>query len=124
MTASPFDQDLQHRVALFVQQRQLTLGAKITISARRGVVTLKGTTKTFHQRQLLIAFASKVAGVVRVNDELEVELVPSRSVSTPAKAYNERSTVQRIVPAALLSLALAALLAGCSRSGPPRVPTH
>jgi len=42
-STSPSDQDLQHRVALFVQQRQLTCGAKVTVSARRGVVILKGT---------------------------------------------------------------------------------
>ena len=69
---SPSDQDLQHRVALFVQQKQLTTGARLQIEARRGVVTLKGTVSTFHQRQLLFASARRVAGVIGVQDELEV----------------------------------------------------
>jgi osmotically-inducible protein OsmY len=70
---TPADRDLQHRVALFVHQRELTRGASLTIAARRGVVTLSGTVPTFHQRQLLHSFARRVAGVIQVQDELEVE---------------------------------------------------
>jgi osmotically-inducible protein OsmY len=68
----PFDQDLERRVALFVQQKQLTAGARLQIEAHRGVVTLTGTVGTFHQRQLLYSFARRVAGVVQVEDQLEV----------------------------------------------------
>ena len=71
------DQDLKKRVALFVQQRQLTSGARLTIEAHRGVVTLRGSVTTFHQRQLLYAFARRVAGAVAVVDELEVDLPPA-----------------------------------------------
>ena len=69
---STADQDLQRRVALFVQQKQLTAGARLQIEAHLGVVTLKGTVGTFHQRQLLYSFARRVAGVIQVQDELEV----------------------------------------------------
>jgi len=118
-STSPSDQDLQHRVALFVQQRQLTFGANVTVSARRGVVILKGTVPTFHQRQLLIAFARKVAGVVQVQDELEVEPAASRRVSVPACPAAQRT----LLPAVSI-LAVAAMFVGCNRSGPPRIPTH
>ena len=74
------DRDLQYRVALFVQQRQLTTNARVKVQARRGVVTLRGTVPTFHRRQLLYAFARRVAGVVNVVDELDVA-EPPRSLS-------------------------------------------
>ena len=71
-TTSPADRDLQHRVALFIQQRQLSRGARLTVRARRGVVTLAGVVPSFHHRQLLYSLARCVAGVIQVQDELEV----------------------------------------------------
>ena len=71
-TATPADRDLQHRVALFIQQRQLSRGAHLTVRARRGVVTLAGVVPSFHHRQLLYSLARRVAGVVQVEDELDV----------------------------------------------------
>jgi len=68
------DRDLQNRVALFIQQRQLSRGAKLTVLARRGVVTLSGVVSTFHQRQLLHSLTRHVAGVIQVQDELDVEI--------------------------------------------------
>lgn len=66
------DRDLQARVALFIKQRQLHRGADLTILSHRGVITLLGLVPTFHQRQLLRSLVSRVAGVVLVQDELEV----------------------------------------------------
>ena len=115
---TPADRDLQHRVALFIHQRQLTKGARLTVAARRGVVTLTGTVPTFHQRQLLITFARHVAGAVQVIDELEVD---------PPRVANQapRAAAQNVVAlASTVALVAGLLLAGCSRSGPPRVTTH
>ena len=67
------DRDVQQRVALFIQQRHLSRGARLTVLARRGVVTLSGRVPSFHHRQLLISLAQRVAGVVQVQDELDVE---------------------------------------------------
>lgn len=72
-TVTPADRDLQHRVSLFIQQRQLSRGAQLTVLARRGVVTLSGIVTTFHQRQLLHSLTRHVAGVVQVRDELDVQ---------------------------------------------------
>ena len=66
------DQDLQRRVVLFVQQPHLTLGAQLTVEASGGVVTLCGTVTSLQQRDLLHRFARRVAGVVRLVDELAV----------------------------------------------------
>jgi BON domain len=45
----------------------------LTVRARCGVVTLAGIVPSFHHRQLLFSLARRVAGVVQVKDELEVE---------------------------------------------------
>lgn len=66
------DRDLQQRVALYIQQRHLARGSELKILARRGVVTLIGVVSTFHQRQLLQSLVRRVAGVVQIQDELEV----------------------------------------------------
>jgi osmotically-inducible protein OsmY len=72
-TSTPADRDVQQRVALFIQQRHLSRGARLTVIARRGVVTLSGRVSSFHHRQLLVSLAQRVAGVVQVQDELDVE---------------------------------------------------
>ena len=82
------DRDLQYRVALFVQQRQLTANARVKVQARRGVVTLRGTVPTFHRRQLLYAFARRVAGVVNVVDELDVAELPRTRFSDCHRALS------------------------------------
>ena len=67
------DTDLRERVALLVQQRGLAFDSNVHIEARGGVVTLRGTVPTYYRRQLLYSSARRVAGVLEVVDQLEVE---------------------------------------------------
>ena len=67
------DADLSERVALLVQQRGLAFDSDVRIEARGGVVTLRGTVPTYYRRQLLYSSARRVAGVLEVVDELEVD---------------------------------------------------
>jgi BON domain len=116
------DTDIARRVALFLQQRHLTSGTRLLASVNRGVVTLRGVAPTFHQRQLLISFTRRVAGVVQVIDELDVD--PPRAAARPRTAA--QSTVSQGTTALATTVALLAglLLIGCGRSGPSRVATH
>jgi osmotically-inducible protein OsmY len=66
-------QDLQQRVALHLQNRQLAYGGRVRVEARGGTVYLSGQVPTFYQRQLVYAATRRVAGVVRVMDELTVD---------------------------------------------------
>lgn len=66
-------QDLQQRIALNLQSRQLAFGGRVRIEAKQGTVTLSGLVPTFYQRQLIYAATRKVAGVTKVIDQLEVE---------------------------------------------------
>ena len=83
-STDPNAYDLQHRVALFLQQHRLSTGAQLRIEADRGVITLSGQVPSFHQRQLIHSFARRVAGVVQVIDELAVQpVVPPTLPAVP-----------------------------------------
>ena len=88
------DRDLQERVALFIQQRQLARGAELTVFARRGVVTLIGVVNTFHQRQLLQSLVRRVAGVVQLQDELEVITPASSEYRSPRRELEVSALAQ------------------------------
>lgn len=72
-TIDPASQDLQQRVALYLQNRQLAFGGRLRIEAKQGTVTLAGRVPTFYRRQLIYAATRKIAGVLKVIDQLEVE---------------------------------------------------
>jgi osmotically-inducible protein OsmY len=60
----------------------------VVIEAHRGVVTLSGRVASFYQRQLIHTLARRVAGVVQVIDQLEVDSPspPDRIVRLAAPA--------------------------------------
>ena len=112
------DADVARRVVLFLGQRHLVLPKNLSVSAQRGVVTLRGSASTFHHRQLLVSAVQRVAGVVQIVDELQVTptlVVKPRSYSPPHTLLSAAS---------VLAVIIAVLLAGCGGSGPPRIPTH
>ena len=111
------DADIVRRVVLFLAQRRLALPKNLTVRAERGVVTLRGSVRTFHDRQLLVSAVQRVAGVVQIVDELQV---------TPTLAAKPRSYLPPrtlLSTASVLVLMLAALLAGCGQTVPSRVET-
>jgi len=116
--SSPTDEDLSRRVALFLEQRRLLSGVQLAIDSSRGVVTLRGTSPTFHQRQLIVAAARRVAGTIQIIDELKVD-PPHANRSAPRTAGPNLAIL-----ACTLLVAAGLLLTGCGRSGPPRVATH
>lgn len=65
------DRDLERRVVSFLRGRQRSLGC-ITATAKAGTVTLRGTVRSFYERQLCIEFSRHVAGVVKLVDRIEV----------------------------------------------------
>lgn len=67
------DLDLQNRVGMFLRQQGTHSGCQLDVTARDGVVHLSGWTPTYYQRQMLVTLASKVVGVLRVIDGLQVE---------------------------------------------------
>lgn len=66
------DQELERRVANFLAQRHVATLRNIQVAAKDGIVTLRGLVQSFYERQLCLSCCQRVAGVVRLVDEIEV----------------------------------------------------
>jgi hypothetical protein len=66
------DIELQRRVRNFLQNRCVPRTSDLQIEASNGVVTLRGTHRSFYHKQLCINCCQRVAGVVRLIDTTKV----------------------------------------------------
>ena len=118
MTSTPInsanwtDHELARRIALFLQLKHTTLGNKLRVEARGGVVTVTGHVASDYQRQIIRAFVRRVAGVVQIVDKLQV---------APPLA-NAAKTVRAKAALTIILLIATTALAGCGQQGPARVP--
>ena len=88
---SAADAELLLRIGIALAARQRTLWRAVRVAAHHGVVRLEGVVPTFYDRQLILAIAQHVAGVLRVEDELAVD---EPAAQQPAAAtYSEPETV-------------------------------
>lgn len=71
-----YDSDLQRRVTTFLAARHRPSLRRLQVKATAGVVTLRGRVPTFHEKQLSIQLARRVAGVIRLIDEVAVHPAP------------------------------------------------
>jgi osmotically-inducible protein OsmY len=69
---SDADRDLERRVMNFLVGRQVPSLRQIAVEADRGTVTMRGRVYSFHHKQLCINCCTRVAGVLRLVDELTV----------------------------------------------------
>lgn len=65
------DRELENRVNNLIQHH-ISSVRTIEISARNGVITLRGRVKSFYNKQVCIHCCQRVAGVFQVLDRLEV----------------------------------------------------
>jgi hypothetical protein len=109
--------DLARRVRLFLQHRRLSAEGRLVVEAENGIVTVRGTLTSYHQRQVVVSSVQRVAGVLQIIDELTVGPLPAvRKTPTPAL-----QSASALVTASVILLAM--ILVGCGRSGPSRVAT-
>jgi osmotically-inducible protein OsmY len=66
------DTALARRVRTYLVNRQVPALRHLRVSADRGIVTLSGRVSTFYEKQLSHAAARRVAGVLRVLDQVRV----------------------------------------------------
>ena len=66
------DYDLARRVLSFLAQRQMPALRRILVEVQNGTVVLKGRVQSFYERQLCLSCCQRVAGVVRLIDQIEV----------------------------------------------------
>jgi osmotically-inducible protein OsmY len=68
------DRDLERRVVNFLAQQHFLRLRAIEVESRQGVVTIRGRVNSFHERQLCIHCCQRVAGVVGLNDQIQVAM--------------------------------------------------
>lgn len=71
-THSSADADIVLRLGFTLAAWQRAAWRAVRLKSQNGVVRLEGILPTFHDRQLILAVAQHVAGVLRVEDELVV----------------------------------------------------
>jgi osmotically-inducible protein OsmY len=67
------DERLANNVRNFVASRIPAATKQVRVDAEQGTVTLRGCVRSFYQKQLWLSGSTKVAGVRRVIDEIDVE---------------------------------------------------
>ncbi len=66
------DRELQHRIRSFLQQKRIPHSSQLRVDVKNGVVTLRGTHRSFYHKQLCIHCCQRVAGVVELVDATHV----------------------------------------------------
>jgi len=66
------DAELKQRIVGYLEQRGYPAIRDLTISTDNGLVTLQGKLNSFYEKQLCLSTCQRVAGVVRIIDEMEV----------------------------------------------------
>jgi len=76
------DRDVERRVINYLSRQHFPGLRSVAVESSQGVVTIRGRVKSFHERQLCINCCQRVAGVVQLNDEIQVEEWDRRSAAT------------------------------------------
>jgi osmotically-inducible protein OsmY len=64
--------DLKRRILNFLHQRHVSTLRSIHVDVDQGVVTMRGRVDSFYHKQLCLNCCQRVAGVVRVIDQIRV----------------------------------------------------
>jgi len=68
----PLNLDLERRVVNFLAQKHRASLRAVSVEANDGTVVLRGELQTFYEKQLCLNVCQRVAGVVRLVDQLNV----------------------------------------------------
>jgi osmotically-inducible protein OsmY len=66
------DQDLERRVVSYLAARYLPSLRQLHVSVQEGTVTLRGSVRSFYEKQIAIHSCQRVAGVRRLIDAVDV----------------------------------------------------
>ena len=66
------DRDLEKRVRRFLEGLHRRSLLELEIEAQNGEVTVRGQLSSFYEKQLALAGCRRVAGVVKVNEAIDV----------------------------------------------------
>jgi osmotically-inducible protein OsmY len=72
LTTREADESLAYQVASAVRRVGIRAGRGVTILASEGQITLRGLTRSFYEKQLMLHATQQVDGVREIVDELDV----------------------------------------------------
>jgi osmotically-inducible protein OsmY len=72
------DEQLRHRVCLFLQTLRLAIARRLQIDVQNGAVIVEGIARSYYERQMAVACVKRVAGVRQVIDRIVVHDDPER----------------------------------------------
>ena len=75
--------DLERRVAAYLATRSHLSFRRLTVFASQGTVTLSGRLSSYHERQVALESVRRVAGVLKIVDQVHVERSTDPLVPTP-----------------------------------------
>ena len=67
------DDDIRQRVATFLNSRHFPAFRDLRVNVEHGVVTLEGSVSSFHEKQVALNACQRVAGVLTLVDEINVQ---------------------------------------------------
>jgi osmotically-inducible protein OsmY len=92
---APTDHEILQQVALRLK-RHHSSARLVSANVVRGIVVLSGQVVSFHHRQICIAAAQQVAGVVRIDDQLDVVGASTQEKPKhPARIRADRKLVKK-----------------------------
>ncbi len=66
------DRELKTRIVNFLFGQNVPDLRMLNVTAKTGVVTIRGVVRSFYHKQLCLGCCQRVAGVVRLHDEIDV----------------------------------------------------
>ena len=68
-----YDADLKQRVESFLRQKKVMRRDNVCVEVTEGLVTLDGRVRSYYEKQLFLSACQRVAGVMSVVDNINVE---------------------------------------------------
>ena len=93
-SAPQSDRDLERRVVLYLASRRVAGLEQLEIHADRRVVTLRGCVDSVRANRIAVASAQRVAGVLRVIDDISVLASRVETEDTPAPVSLSQTIVR------------------------------
>ena len=71
------DAELEHRIYSFLHLRQVSPNGRIRLRVRGGTVVVSGKLCSSHAKWLCMECCRRVAGVIKIVDQLRIETYPA-----------------------------------------------
>jgi hypothetical protein len=135
LSTSAADADLTKRIGIAFASRPRISEQDIHVSATDGVVTLRGRVSSLYDHRLVVALTRHVAGVMRIDDQLvvEVQLAATEAAGSPPAPRQSSWELRRIgsfrgrhyLRACFAGMVLVTLsFTGCGSKDASRVAVH